>query len=644
MEDRYEIRDRIVQGGIGRTHRAYDHRIQREVAIKHILTTMDDPALKGGAAKQVMIKVEALTSLQHPHLVTMFDVGQDEDGPYVVMELINGVSLDEVIKNGPMTWHDFKQVALESLEVLLAAQDLNMIHGDLKPTNIMLTWLPSGNFQVKVVDFGLASLLQSQAKDAKVKIESTLDSIFFMPPEQFEGKPLDARSDLYSIGCVYYYALTGTYPFNGKTASDVKDAHIQHQVTPIGELRNDIPEWGCDLIMRLINSDPTKRQQSARETLSDFYHNDTISKAVVTHVGREIEPADLTAEDQDSILPTDTGSQQVSQAASIATPATPRFSKAAKRNIAIAIASVTLLGFISVSIMKRNDRVRKEWAYDNIMVLAATKGVEEIPMNAEQLRIVLERIAQTPGNTVITTPLKALVLAKPTDGTDIDIVIAKFATEAEMHADVRQKLFSEVIVKRRSASAIPIIMAYAKRTGGGRETLARLQQLNNIPPKPVPPVVTKPEPQRTPPPSQPAPKPQPSKPLEKISEDLNSNDEAKKIAAIAALGQSNDKSAHTKLLALVQAESNQNLRAKIFAASIAHNSKPAVLNNESQARQAWRQITWQTKTDEEKQAVVLALKDIPQVWATDLLKEFANSKNHPKASSMASEILAERES
>ena len=276
MEDRYEIRGKIGQGGLGAVYRGYDTRMSREVAIKRISTTTEDPELQAESTRQLIKEAGALASLQHPHIVTVYDVGSDEDGPYVVMELITGKTLDELIERAPLTWPDFRELAMQTQEALIAAQELNLIHSDLKPSNLMLSWLPSGKFQVKIVDFGLATLAQSQTKQDMESLDAVFGSVFFMPPEQFERAPLDARSDMYSLGCVYYQALTGSYPFDGKTGNEVMESHLRHKVKPLGEVRSEIPQWACDWIMWHLNRYPQDRPDSAREALSVFLKNDRI--------------------------------------------------------------------------------------------------------------------------------------------------------------------------------------------------------------------------------------------------------------------------------------------------------------------------------------------------------------------------------
>ncbi len=274
MEERYEIREKVGQGGLGAVYRGYDTRMNREVAIKRISATSENDELLEESTRQLIKEAGALASLQHPHIVTIYDVGADADGPYVVMELISGKTLDELIERAPLTWPDFRELAMQTQEALIAAQELDLIHSDIKPSNLMLTWLPSGKFQVKIVDFGLATLSHAQSKEELESLEAVFGSIFFMAPEQFERVPLDARTDMYAMGCVYYQALTGQYPFDGQTGVEVMNAHLQHAVTPIQHVRSDIPIWVCDWIMWQINRMPADRPGSARESLQVFLQND----------------------------------------------------------------------------------------------------------------------------------------------------------------------------------------------------------------------------------------------------------------------------------------------------------------------------------------------------------------------------------
>ena len=268
-DDRYEIRSKIGQGGVGAVYRAFDRHLNREVAIKRVLP-------EGGyenqeeATKAMLNEAASLCSVQHPNIVTVFDAGVDNDGPYVVMELLSGRTIDEMIDRGTLTIQDFREVALQSQEALIAAQDLDLVHRDIKPTNVMVTWLPSGRFQVKLVDFGLAKFSPKPSLQTIDHGDSVFGSIHFMAPEQFERTPLDKRTDMYSMGCVYYYCLAGVYPFDGETAPQVMNAHLQHQIKPLQEHRPDLPSWLCQWVMWHLARQMEERPRDAREALKLF--------------------------------------------------------------------------------------------------------------------------------------------------------------------------------------------------------------------------------------------------------------------------------------------------------------------------------------------------------------------------------------
>jgi serine/threonine protein kinase len=269
MEERYEIREKVGQGGLGKVYRAWDKVLKREVAVKRIISG-EDEAHRMEATKQMTKETGALASLQHPNIVTIYDVGADEDGPFVVMELIVGHTLDELVVNAPLTWVDFHELALQIQEGLIAAQDLGLVHRDLKPSNVMLKWLPSGRFQAKIVDFGLAKFSPKPSPQTVDHRDSVFGSIYFMGPEQFERGPIDGRLDMYSIGCVYYFVLTGRNPFDGDTGVQVMASHLSHRVIPLSELRPDIPKWATDWVMWHINLQPAERPENARESLKCF--------------------------------------------------------------------------------------------------------------------------------------------------------------------------------------------------------------------------------------------------------------------------------------------------------------------------------------------------------------------------------------
>ncbi len=271
MSNRYEIREEIGKGGLGAVYLAFDTQLQREVAMKRVLTTEHGSAEEvQKAADNLLAEAQTLSTLNHPNIVTVFDVGQDEKGGFVVMELLNGETLDDTVARGVLTQEDFMEVVIQTMEALIAAQAANVLHRDLKPTNVMVIWQPSGKFQTKILDFGLAKLTKTPSVQTMDQDDAVMGSIYFMAPEQFERGELDERTDMYAIGCVYYHALTGQYPFRGETAPQVMSAHLQHRVTALEKLRPDLSPSICQWVMWLINRGMENRPGNAREALERF--------------------------------------------------------------------------------------------------------------------------------------------------------------------------------------------------------------------------------------------------------------------------------------------------------------------------------------------------------------------------------------
>lgn len=215
MDERYELREKLAQGGRGTVYLAYDRVLRREVAVKRLLIS---GSASGAADAEALIR-EALTlsQLQHPNIVQVFDTGTDDEGTYVVMELLEGQDLDTVVGKGadakPLSMTDFATLTKQCLDALVTAGSLNLMHRDIKPANIVITRLVTGGLQAKVVDFGLAKISASPSLQTLDQTQGIVGSIYFMAPEQFKRRPLDARTDLYALGCTLYYAITGSYPF-----------------------------------------------------------------------------------------------------------------------------------------------------------------------------------------------------------------------------------------------------------------------------------------------------------------------------------------------------------------------------------------------------------------------------------------------
>lgn len=271
MSDRYQILGKIGQGGLGAVYKAFDTHLKREVALKRVLTPEQaSQAEVDQAAEKLMQEATALSTLNHPNIVSVFDVGRDESGGFVVMELLDGETLDDTVERGVLLPKDFEGVVNQTMEALIAAQAKNMLHRDLKPGNIMVNWLPSGKFHIKILDFGLAKISKNPSLQTIDQGDAILGSIYFMAPEQFERLSLTPATDLYAMGCIYYRCLTGQYPFDGEAAALVMASHLLHNVQPLGELRPDLSPAVANWVMWLMDRDMNKRPQSAREALDRF--------------------------------------------------------------------------------------------------------------------------------------------------------------------------------------------------------------------------------------------------------------------------------------------------------------------------------------------------------------------------------------
>lgn len=265
---RYEVEASIGEGGVGEVFRAYDPQLHRHVALKRLHVEGSAEETYAKALREAM----HLASLQHPHIVSVYDVGEDERGPFVVMELVHGETLEEVVERGAFPMEDFLLLARQSLDALAAAHHIGLLHRDLKPGNMMLKWGLTSTFEVKVLDFGLAKFApRAEAERVGGAFDgSVFGSIHFMAPEQFERGPTDARTDLYSLGCLFYYALTGAYPFEGELVGEVMENHLQGRVEPLNPCRPDLSPALCAWVMGLIARRPEDRPESALRALADL--------------------------------------------------------------------------------------------------------------------------------------------------------------------------------------------------------------------------------------------------------------------------------------------------------------------------------------------------------------------------------------
>lgn len=269
MAERYQIQDKLGAGGVGAVFSAYDNELKRWVAIKRLLSANDASGDQNLAA-ELRREADALASLRNPNIVTIFDVASDANGLFMVMELLEGEDLADVVARGPLHYDDFKELASQSLEALLAAHERHILHRDIKPENIKVERLPGGRMQSKIIDFGLARAGMVARKQTEDQEGSVMGSIFYMAPEQLTRAPVDVRTDLYSLGCVFYEALSGRKAFEGETMNEVIDKHINHDIVPLNLVAPHVPPWLGAWVLRLMALNPEDRPSDAQQAIEEF--------------------------------------------------------------------------------------------------------------------------------------------------------------------------------------------------------------------------------------------------------------------------------------------------------------------------------------------------------------------------------------
>jgi len=261
---RYTVIEAIGSGGMGTVYRARDEKLERFVAIKILspgLVTSDD------SRRRFRKEALALAKLSHPHIAAVYDVGEQDSVDYLVMECVPGQTLSATLKAGPLSVERATSILLEIAGALEEAHEQGVIHRDLKPANVMIT--PRGH--AKVLDFGIVKLLAPLAPDATASMETgfLIGTPLYMSPEQAQGNPVDARTDLWSLGIIYFQLLTGRTPFEGDSNIAILHAIISDPPTPLRTLRLDAPPLANEIINRCLQKDPANRYQSAAEISRD---------------------------------------------------------------------------------------------------------------------------------------------------------------------------------------------------------------------------------------------------------------------------------------------------------------------------------------------------------------------------------------
>ena len=262
LGNRYEIIEKVGNGGMATVYRAEDKVLKRNVAVKVL---KDEFTTDEEFIKRFEIEAQSAARLTHPNIVSIYDVGSEDNLYYIVMELIRGKTLKEIIveERGPLPWKWSVNVAIQIASALEMAHKNNIIHRDIKPHNIIIT----EDGIAKVTDFGIAKAVSNSTITA---FGTTIGSVHYFSPEHARGGFTDAKSDLYSLGVVMYEMVTGRVPFDADTPVSVALKHMQEEPEEPIELNPNLPSAVNRIIMKALKKDTTLRYQTATDMLADL--------------------------------------------------------------------------------------------------------------------------------------------------------------------------------------------------------------------------------------------------------------------------------------------------------------------------------------------------------------------------------------
>jgi eukaryotic-like serine/threonine-protein kinase len=262
LANRYEIDAVLGQGGMAKVFKGTDRVLGRTVAVKVL-----SPQFAGDHqfVSRFRREAQAAAALNHPNIVSVFDTGDQGDVHFIVMEFVQGRTLRDAIRQeGPILPERAVEITEEVARALAAAHEAGLVHRDVKPGNIMLT---SDGSDAKVMDFGIA---RTTTGDTLTQTAAVLGTASYLSPEQAQGQPVDARTDIYSLGCVLYEMLTGRPPFTGDSPVSIAYKHVRENPVPPSRLNDDVTQSLEAVVMKMLAKNPTNRYQTAAELLEDL--------------------------------------------------------------------------------------------------------------------------------------------------------------------------------------------------------------------------------------------------------------------------------------------------------------------------------------------------------------------------------------
>ena len=260
LADRYEILEQIGSGGMSDVYKAKCHKLNRYVAIKVLKPEFSQDT---SFVSKFRVEAQSAAGLSHPNVVNVYDVGEENGIHYIVMELVEGITLKKYIeKRGKLPYKEAVSIAIQVANGMEAAHKHHIVHRDIKPQNIII----SKEGKVKVTDFGIAKA----ATSSTINSSAAMGSVHYMSPEQARGGYSDERSDIYSFGITLYEMLTGKVPFDGDTTVAVAVQHIQDAIPAPSEIAEDVPLSVDKIVLKCTQKKTERRYQTVSDLIADL--------------------------------------------------------------------------------------------------------------------------------------------------------------------------------------------------------------------------------------------------------------------------------------------------------------------------------------------------------------------------------------
>ncbi len=386
--DRYEIVREIARGGMANVYLARDTKLDRAVALKVLPAELSrDPSF----VERFRLEAQAAASLNDPTIVAVYDWGQEQATSFIVMEYVEGRTLRDVINDGTVASAQAAQIGADIAKALAAAHRAGVVHRDIKPGNVLIT--PTG--QVKVTDFGIARA--NGVGDGLTRTGAVMGTATYFSPEQAQGLPVDARSDIYSLGVVLYEMVTGSVPFAGDSAVSVAYLHVREPVKAPSQRAPDLPPPLEAIILTCLAKDPNERYQSADELRADllrFRRGQAViggpATAAVAAIGDE-----TVAMARTSVAPVIAGTSG---------PARPKSRGPVALVIAFLVALIGVVAFLLIQVFNDTNTSAKTVTVKSVIGQTEANARKVLEGQGFKVTVKQEHTSKTPGTVVDQSP------------------------------------------------------------------------------------------------------------------------------------------------------------------------------------------------------------------------------------------------